>query len=862
MSYGYDAGTNGKGRRTSMTDGSGSTSWSYDLRGRTTQESKAINGAPGSPFVTSYSFDAMDRVVTMTYPDGEVVQNSYNAAAQLAEVRSATYALNYATGLAYDALGQLTQMTYGNNVQTRLGYWGTGGAWDSRPGSGLVNFGRLYRLRATNGNGGAPLIDLRYNYDPAGNVTQIKEPPAAASGWPFTFFSFQDNFTSKNTTDWWWSAHQSVPDAPNNWVKSLGTGSNYDAHFYRTSYSLSSGQGLQVRLKVSQTDANAHVSIEANDATYRRFGVIASSGKLYVQYNDGNGYRYPSDLLTGLQADTWYVVRIVVDDVRGFYVEAYQESNPTLRGSYNTWMPTGKQWRFHHWNYRGTAYLDTYREFSTAGMTWSPDERMAFGYDALDRLTSAAPEGGAQGYNETYQYYPIGNLKNKNGVEYTYPASGQGSVRPHAVGSTTGGGSFGYDSNGNMTGRRLTTGGTAYTQGWDQENRLISVTGGAQASAMVYDGDGNLVKKTVGSTTTVYIGAYFERTGDVTTSYYYAGGTRVAKRSGGVVTYLHGDHLGSASLATSSSGAVVTNSSTRYYPYGTTRSGGTGLPTDYRFTGQLLDASSGLYHMGARWYDGALGRWLSADAVVPEPGSPQSFNRYAYVGNRPLNHTDPSGHIPCGAACPYDWTNWEFNPDAEYQGSYDPGQQAANRAMAQRASSLTIDLGPSGDLKGLIEVVTGRDLITGEGLGNWRWAGLAGLVGLGEIRYLRNADDAGDALRLLFKVGDTIEATGQWHHLLPKEVMRALEGHQTLHGIFERSDFLVRASDPAGHTGYQAWHRAYDAEVVRWLQDSAHAEATQKEFLEFLLEIHGRPDMLERFPWAVDLLNLALETLE
>ncbi len=127
-----------------------------------------------------------------------------------------------------------------------------------------------------------------------------------------------DGFGSKDTTNWWWSAYQVVPDAPNNWVKNSGTGSNYDAHFYRTSYSLSSGQGLQVRLKVSRTDANAHVSIEANDATYRRFGVIAGSGKLSVQYNDGSGYRYPADLLTGLQANTWYVVRIVVDDVRGF----------------------------------------------------------------------------------------------------------------------------------------------------------------------------------------------------------------------------------------------------------------------------------------------------------------------------------------------------------------------------------------------------------------------------------------------------------------------------------------------------------------------------------------------------------------
>jgi len=165
-------------------------------------------------------------------------------------------------------------------------------------------------------------------------------------------------------------------------------------------------------------------------------------------------------------------------------------------------------------------------------------------------------------------------------------------------------------------------------------------------------------------------------------------------------------------------------------------------------------------------------------------------------------------------------------------------------------------------VKGLIEVFTGKDLVTGEDLGNWRWAGLFGLVGLGEIRYLRNADEAGDVLRLPFKVGDTVEATGQWHHLLPNKVIRALGEHRTLRGVFTRNDLLVRASDLASHRGYQTWHRADDAEVVEWLADPTHAAASQREFLEFLLEIHRRPDMLERFPGAVDLLNQAVETLE
>jgi hypothetical protein len=72
---------------------------------------------------------------------------------------------------------------------------------------------------------------------------------------------------------------------------------------------------------------------------------------------------------------------------------------------------------------------------------------------------------------------------------------------------------------------------------------------------------------------------------------------------------------------------------------------------------------------------------------------------------------------------------------------------------------LLIDLTPGvGDVKGLVEVFTGKDLGTGEDLGAWRWAGL---IGLAELRHLRHADEAGDAARLLLKIEDTIGATGQ-----------------------------------------------------------------------------------------------------
>ena len=40
-----------------------------------------------------------------------------------------------------------------------------------------------------------------------------------------------------------------------------------------------------------------------------------------------------------------------------------------------------------------------------------------------------------------------------------------------------------------------------------------------------------------------------------------------------------------------------------------------------------------------------IGRFASADSLVPSPADPQSFNRYSYVYNNPLNATDPTGHF-------------------------------------------------------------------------------------------------------------------------------------------------------------------------------------------------------------------------
>jgi len=134
------------------------------------------------------------------------------------------------------------------------------------------------------------------------------------------------------------------------------------------------------------------------------------------------------------------------------------------------------------------------------------------------------------------------------------------------------------------------------------------------------------------------------------TKYYYFGSQRVALRQGGDLYYLHSDHLGSTSTVTNESG--VCSSQQAYYPYGAIRPitptspCGETVPTDFGFTGQRRDASSGLMYYGARYYDAGLGRFVSADTIVPSAGNPQTLNRYSYTYNNPVRYTDPTGHCP------------------------------------------------------------------------------------------------------------------------------------------------------------------------------------------------------------------------
>ncbi len=268
----------------------------------------------------------------------------------------------------------------------------------------------------------------------------------------------------------------------------------------------------------------------------------------------------------------------------------------------------------------------------------------AFGYDGLDRLTSANGPYGSQ----TYAYSQLGNLTQNPLVgAMAYPASGIGSVRPHAV-CATGTSScasptYQYDLNGNLTSNPNLS-----SLVYDFENRPTSITKSGVTTTITYHDLLGRVTKTASGSTTTYVGPFYECTGGSCTKYIFAGDQRIALKQGSTVTYVHPDHLSSSSVLTNGTDGSK-NELVTYYPFGQTRTDtdGTGTPLSpgfrYKYTDQEFDDTTGLYYYQARYYDPVLGRFVQPDSIIPDLFGPQALNPYSYVLNNPLRYTDPSG---------------------------------------------------------------------------------------------------------------------------------------------------------------------------------------------------------------------------
>jgi RHS repeat-associated protein len=314
------------------------------------------------------------------------------------------------------------------------------------------------------------------------------------------------------------------------------------------------------------------------------------------------------------------------------------------------------------WNANGTLQTQNISDAFNVANT----QNCSYGYDDLVRLTSANCGTAAA---QTFSYDPFGNIS-KSGSPYSFQP-GYSTSTNHIA--SLPGCTPTYDLVGNLTND------CTHTYAWDNYGLPLSV----DSVNLTYDALGRMVEQNRSGAYTqfVYSPTGFKMqvmNGQTATKLLVplpAGGEAMYLASG--VYLYHSDHLGSSRFASSYSNRTM-YFDTAYAPFGEPYAqSGTADPS---FTGQRQDTVAGLYDFPAREYS-YQGRWSSPDPAglaAVNPANPQSWNRYAYVMNNPLNSVDPLGLTDCidgHFGCNCDQPDGDCTND--FYGSRNPGNGCA-----------------------------------------------------------------------------------------------------------------------------------------------------------------------------------------
>ena len=200
---------------------------------------------------------------------------------------------------------------------------------------------------------------------------------------------------------------------------------------------------------------------------------------------------------------------------------------------------------------------------------------------------------------------------------------------------------------------------------WDDDNRLVQVTGMGANQRNVFDAAGLRVLRH-GRGDTIFSSQYFEYDNAKTgTKHVFAGSMRVAAvlapfTSGatpqpptkrGTAFFLHENQLGSTAVVTTEDGQV--NDAHEYFPDGGDwiDSGKSNAIDNYLFSGKPFDPDTGFYDYGQRFYDPRTSVWLGIDAIFLRDaqkavGAPGVLSPLAYAASSPLRFSDPDGLQP------------------------------------------------------------------------------------------------------------------------------------------------------------------------------------------------------------------------
>ena len=585
------------------------TLFEYDERGNLEKRTDALSR------VTQWAYDGLDRMTQETDATSGLTQLSYDAASNVARV---TDPVGSTTEYGYDGLSRLVSVTQPLGQTVRY-------EWDGRD--------RLSKkiLARTVSGGSSEHPEIRYTYETWGPLHDARHFAKSSDTTPMKTITYLRNRAGALVS----VSDDAIQPTPlyGYTVDKLGRTTQTVAKYLpggdRTlDYAFGARGDL---LTLTLTDPN---EVLAHAYTY-----AADSGKIATATFPGSATpiaitRWPHD---GEKVVTYPggVTREVDYDVRGPVSE--------IRIKPPSGTPLVEKWAY--------TYTDV---LNVATLTDAASRVTTYGYDSLDRLTSAdhptlPPPLDTLPSLETFTYDGVGN-RTMSG--YAHDANHRMRTSP--------GHSYDYDEDGNTKVRDPGTSGQAsYT--WDLDNRLTAYASGATSAAYTQDPFARRLKKTVGSTTTWYLWS-----GDRLLAEYSGAGTRTARytpldgfapvqmavpNGGSELIYdVHSDRLDTPRVMTSSAGAVVWQAA--YEAYGQAHlATGLSTPLNVRLPGQYLDAESSLHYNLHRYFDPVVGRYVSADPIgqfglqagggfsVPTAG----VNLFTYALANPLRWIDPLG---------------------------------------------------------------------------------------------------------------------------------------------------------------------------------------------------------------------------
>jgi RHS repeat-associated protein len=561
--------------------------------------------------VTSYTYDFVGRMLTLNHPDGTYKQWTYNDAAtpiQVTAIDERGHSTDYyydwqnrlvtvtehATGqrwntaYSYDTVGNLVQVTDAKSQITSYGYDNLNRViqttfpdttFETRTYDSVGNL----VSRVTQNN-----AIIQYGYDEINRLTKITYPDSSTVTYTYDKDSNRLGMTDSTST----------------------TTYTYDARNRLLSETRTiSGQSYPLSYQYDQ-----------------------ASNLIQLTYPDGTRLSYTYDALNRIST------------VGSLATLTYRKNNEIATISFGNGVQTaysydklGRATRIRTWN-RTMTLLDLNYAYDANGNPTSVNSgQETYGYDDLNRLTSASGPFGTL----SYSYDQVGNRLSAvvNGITTNYA---YGSYNKLLSASGT---SYSYDNNGNTISK--TSGSNAWSYTYDYENRLRQAKlSGQLVLQALYDGDGRRIETIAGDTTIYhYLGASWDPaylkdlTTGTATDIVFAGRLRIGRIQGGVNYYYHLDRLGSVRLVTQN--ANVQSFSAKYLPYGATYA--TSGSESFQFTGKQLDVSSGLSYFGYRYYDSQMGRFATQDLASERLVAPQTLNRYSYALNSPLAKRDSDG---------------------------------------------------------------------------------------------------------------------------------------------------------------------------------------------------------------------------